>query len=224
MVIAQIATTSGRSDTLKAAISSLVNQVDLIRVICNGTEPVKQHHGAVYITPDGSATRSDGWKFYGLTEFKADDIILICDDDIYYPSIFTRVMIAALETGPGVYTVMGKIMQPRPVKSFYRGEFICFRTFEKNWLYERVEIPGTCGMAFYAGTCPGLDHTFFKSMNSDIWMGIYCRQNNIPCYVIPHSAEWLTNLMPALPPDTYNVFDTYKDNDSHMVELINKYF
>jgi len=54
-------------------------------------------------------------------------------------------------------------------------------------------------------------------------MGIYCKINAIPCYVIPHKGEWLTNLMPMLPAETPSVFDRFKNNDQHMTELVNKF-
>jgi hypothetical protein len=231
MIIAQIATIPTRIDTVLKAAFSLMYQVDLVRIIINGDWKGKQgdlvrkippHGNILCLMPEGHEIGSDGWKFYDLKGFKPDTLIIICDDDIMYPPDFVKTM--EEELGPGeVITVMGKNLKPRPIKSFYRDELECFKTFECNRWDEQVEIPGTCGMAFMKSTCPDLDHTFFKSMNSDIWMGIYCKMNKIPCFVIPHKADWLTNLMPELPPGTPSVFDRYKDNDGEMTALVNKY-
>jgi len=235
MVIAQIATIPSRQETVIKAAYSLTHQVDQVRLILNGDwhghegELIRRlppHGNIKCILPEGREQGSDGWKFYGLTELPLDTIVLICDDDIQYPKDFARVMYAHIYKHidiPAVYTVMGKIMKPRPVDSYYSSELKCFRTFEDNEFYEFVEIPGTCGMVFGRSDCPDLDHTFFKSMNSDVWMGVYCKQKGITPYVVPHPGDWLTNLMPLLPKDTPNVFDSLKDNDDHLKQLINTY-
>jgi hypothetical protein len=209
MIIAQIATIPERKRTFEIAYGSLSWQVDKIRFYPNSP--------------------TDGWKFKGLNETDLDDTILICDDDIKYPVNFAQAMKAALSiyegmTGkPCIVTCMGKNLKARPIESFYGDEVECFKTFEENSTHRLVEIPGTCAMAFKRSTCPDLDETFFPSINSDIWMGIYCKQRSIPCYVIPHRANWLTNLMPLLPADTPSVFDRFKDNDKHMTDAVNKY-
>jgi hypothetical protein len=200
MIIAQIATIPEREPILGMAVASLYGQVDMIHVETNSP--------------------MDGMKFKASGLRTSDDIVFICDDDIKYPPDFVKVMLSHLKPGI-VVTVMGKILKPRPIKSFYRDELECFKTFENNPAMVQVEIPGTCGMAFHRATCPDLDETYFKSINSDIWMGIYCKDRGIPCYVIPHRADWLTNLMPLLPVDTPSVFDRFKDNDGEMTQLVN---
>jgi hypothetical protein len=200
MIIAQMATIPTREKTMRIAAESLTKQVDDIWVY--------------------KLSPTDGWKFRMEGVKSHDDIIFICDDDIRYPPDYVATMLRHLKQGE-VITCMGKNLKPRPIKSFYRDELNCFKTFEDNLYMEQVEIPGTCAMAFHRSTCPDIDHTYFKSINSDIWMGIYCKDNNIPCFVVPHRGDWLTNLMPLLPADTPSVFDRFKDNDQHMTELIN---
>jgi hypothetical protein len=202
MKIAQFATIPQRANTLKIAARSMAGQVDLVRVFYD--------------------SKTDGNKFKNLTEFSNDEVIFICDDDIQYPADYVKTMMQYLKPGI-VITCMGKIMKPRPIASFYRDEALCYKTFETCEELTRVEIPGTCAMAFYRSTCPDLDSSFFQSLNSDIWMGIYCKVNTIPCYVIPHKADWLTNLMPMLPVETPSVFDRFKNNDKHMTDLVNQY-
>jgi hypothetical protein len=202
MIVAQIATIPGREKTLQIAIDSLFMQVDKVRIYPNSI--------------------SDGLKFSNLKEFKDNDIIFICDDDICYPADFVETMMQYLRYGV-VVTIMGKIMKSRPIQSYCRDELFCAKTFEENKELVQVEVPGTCGMAFYKSTCRDLDHTWFKSMNSDIWMAKYCKENKIPCYVIPHPADWVKNLMPLLPPDSPNVWDQFKDNDKPLTDLINSF-
>ena len=201
MIVAQIASIPEREITLRKAVKSLNKQVDLVRMFRDSP--------------------SDGFKFKLLGEIPLDDIIFICDDDIEYPVDYVATMMKYLRPGT-VITCMGKILKPRPISSFYRDELSCYKTFEDNDCMVQVEIPGTCAMAFHRSTCPDLDHTYFQSINSDIWMGIYCKEHNIPCYVIPHKGEWLTNLMPMLPDDTPSVFDRFKNNDQHMTQLVNE--
>lgn len=232
MVIAQIATRQGREASLRLAIESLMFQTDRINIIHNGphdnwADSVSYDRDINHIYPPGAdSSPSDGWKFYGLNNqhLKPTDMILICDDDIQYPPDFMVVMSRYLNRyGRPVMTVMGKIMQPGRIESFYRDELVCFKTFEDNEYLRNVEIPGTCGMAFYRETCPDLDHTHFETVNSDIWMGIYAKRTNLQCFVIPHRGDWLTNLMPVLPDGIPSVFDTYKNNDSEMTDKFNRY-
>jgi hypothetical protein len=166
----------------------------------------------------------DGWKFYKVNQHQ-DAYILICDDDIYYPDDFALRMVGKVDEydRKAVVTCMGKIMQPRPIESFYRNESMCFKTFETNGEDTPVEIPGTCAMAFHSSLIASLDHTFFKSMNSDIWMGVWCRQNNVPAIVIEHRGDWLKDLTP-LNSTGWSVFDAHKDNDSEMTAVVNRYF
>ena len=201
MIVAQIATQPKRAKTMQIARRSLREQVDVINVIENSP--------------------TDGWKFKGIKQYALNDIIFVCDDDIEYPPDFVRTMISYLKPGV-VVTVMGKILKPRPIQAYYQDELVCYRTFEANNKLSKVEIPGTCGMAFHRSTCPDLDETYFKSINSDVWMGIYCKDRGIPAYVIPKPENWLKNLMPMLPVDTPSVFETYQYNCQHMTDLINE--
>lgn len=232
MIVAQIATIPSRSKTVLTAAYSLMFQVDHVNLILNGpwrkrdiTElknRIPRHTNINVILPDGYEKGSDGWKFYGLKKYSPETYFVIADDDIEYPEDFVATM-KEMHKGNEVLTVMGKILKPRPIRSFYRDELKCFKTFEENEKIERVEIPGTCGMLLQRYCCDDLDHTFFKSVNSDVWMGVYCKQKNLPAFVVPHSANWLKNLMPELPQNTPSVFDTYKNADGHMTEVINRY-
>ena len=208
-VIAQIATLKSRSFTLAKAVESLVRQGVKVKVIQNG--------------PGTDRPMSDGWKFYNVNQHKG--YVLICDDDILYPSDFAEKMIEKVEEydRKAVITCMGKIMKPRPIKSFYHDELVCFKTFETLTEDREVKIPGTCAMAFHSSTCPDLDHTYFQSMNSDIWMGKYCKERGIKMIVTAHAGDWLTNLMPLNPPGTFSVFDEFKNNDEVMTYVVNSF-
>jgi hypothetical protein len=204
MNIAQIATIPGREFTVEIAERSLWPQVDVVNVIRNSP--------------------TDGLKFSGLTNYSLNDVVFICDDDIGYPPDYVKVMLSYLKPGI-VITCMGKVLHKTPIESYYHsGAKESYKALEDCHNGAMVDIPGTGVMAFHRATCPNLDETYFKSIGSDVWMGVYCKLNKIPCYVIPHRAEWLTNLMGLLPKESPSVFGRYKNNDSHMTELINKYF
>ena len=232
-LIAQMATIAGRNSSRVASIRSIIKQVDELHLIYNGGvffennehigrkfPPIIQHY------PSGAgACPSDGWKFYGV-ERHEDAYILICDDDILYPDDFAQTMISKVEQfdRTAVVTCMGKILKSRPIRSFYRDEAACFKTFETNEIDVRVEIPGTCAMAFHSDTVKGLSRDTFRSMNSDIWMGVWCKQNRVPAIVIEHSGDWLKDLTPLNAPGGWSVFDRYKNDDKHMTDLINEHF
>ena len=230
--IAQMATIAGRNSSRVASIRSLIGQVDELHLIYNGGvffennehmsrkfPPIIQHY------PKGAADiQSDGWKFFGVEKHE-DAYILICDDDILYPEDFAARMITKVEEygRKAVITCMGKILKPRPIRSFYLDEEACFRTFADNPSDALVEIPGTCAMAFHSSAVKGLTREFFQSMNSDIWMGVFCKQNNIHMIVMEKSGSWLKDFTAMNPSGVYNVFDAHKENDAEMTEVVNRY-
>jgi hypothetical protein len=147
---------------------------------------------------------------------------LVCDDDIIYPPDFVETMVNWHTAVGGFITVMGKVLKPRPLQSYYKGWAQNFRTFDKIDQLQRVDIPGCCGIMWHTKEVL-LSHYDMEIPNSDVVVGVHAMQRNIPCHVIPHAADWLTNLMPELPKDTLSIFGKYRKNDKIQTDYINRW-
>ena len=227
-----VATIPERRATLMIALASIAPQVDWINIMFNGWDHDDARDvcmelldsGVTNFTPhllDNSL--KDGAKF--LHADAALGYVVICDDDIEYPSDFVDKMISAVEQyeRKAVVTVMGKVMKPRPIASYYKDFAIAFRTFESLEQDTNCEIIGTCGTVYHHDTCPDLNHTFFTGVNSDIYMSKYCKKRNIPGVVVAHEGAWLRNLMPSLPEGSPTIFDAYCDNDKEITDVVNQF-
>jgi hypothetical protein len=68
-----------------------------------------------------------------------------------------------------------------------------------------------------------LDHLDMLIPNSDVCVGVYANLYKLPCRVIPHTADWLKDLMPELPKDTLSIYDKYRKSDRLQTDFINKW-
>lgn len=231
-VIAQMATINGRNSSRVASIKSLIHQVDELHLIYNGgvyyenNEHISRKFPLIiqHYPQRAGDVMLDGWKFYNI-ERHENAYILICDDDILYPGDFARYMVDKVEEydRKAVVTCMGKIMEPRPIMSYYNQEKECFRTFMDNPMDVPVEIPGTCAMAFHTDTVKGLTREWFASMNSDIWMGAWCKLNGVQMIVVEHRGDWLKDLTSLNPSGGWSVYGSHNDNDGEMTDVVNRY-
>lgn len=166
----------------------------------------------------------DGSRF--IDADKKPGYCLVCDDDIEYPPDFVERMVSQYRRMQlfGFLTVMGKVLKPRPLKSYYKGWAENYRTFDEVKELQRVDIPGCCGILWHTDVMPTSEPLNQKVMvipNSDVCVGVYAKFYGLYCYVIPHSATWLKNLMPELPKDTLSIYGKYKNNDKVQTDYIN---
>jgi hypothetical protein len=223
MVTIQIASIPEREKTLKQAIESL-NGWERMNVILNNYDrtPIwlKDMPGVFVYHHDNK--HEDGSKFLNA-QFNSDYVV-VCDDDIKYPYDFVSRMKHVLENrfrNQVILTVMGKRLKPRPIKSYYKDELVCYKTFDELQDHQEVEVPGTCGMIYHTRFCrPGIANMFVP--NADVCMAKYAKEHHLKCFVINKKPEWLVNLMPQVP-DSPSIFDKYKENDGVITEFVNKY-
>lgn len=183
-----VATLPEREATLKRMLLSMHNQVDAIRIMLNGWEYRQAHAFGLWCNLNGMGeavavmldnSLKDGAKFYEADYYPG--YVIICDDDIEYPPDFVEHMITKVEEykRTAVVTVMGKLMKPRPLESYYKDFSTAYRTFEPLDGDYLCEIIGTCGTVYHHSTCPDLNHKFFTGVNSDIYMSKYCKLHGI---------------------------------------------
>lgn len=232
MIIAQLASIPERHSILHRVVSSLINQVDEIRLAlyvsiahddlaASFNLPAWMNHPKIKLCFHDNHLQ-DGSKFLKAPT-EPGHYVLVCDDDIAYPENFASHMVMLLKDpfkNKVILSCMGKVLRPRPIRSYFKDELICLKTFETQKALYAVEIPGTCAMAYCT------DHVVItteamKSPNSDICVGAWARANNVRSYVIPHDGKWLIDLTSLLPEGSPNMFDRYNGDDSVLTEFIN---
>jgi len=199
-----VATIPGREKTLEIMKRSIIDQLDMLIV--------------VYKSP------SDGMKFFGAD--KLTGYVFILDDDIEYPPDYCDEMISAIEkyNHHAVICCSGKVMKRRPIDDFYQDVHIAYETFKEVKEDAPAEIPLTCAVAYHSDICVGLNESYFKAANmADIFLAIYCKHRQIPIMVKKRPANWLKNLMPELPENSYTIFDSFKCGTPVQTDLINRY-
>ena len=210
-----------RQATLKIMLASLLPQVDRAHVNVNGygpgTLPDFLEHKKIWVTHHDNSIE-DRAKFYNAE--RNDGLTLIVDDDIEYPPDFVEYMTRKHELHGGIVTIMGKILKPRPIKSYFKDEIIHYKTFEAVTEDVIVEIPGMCGALY------GLEVQFHvedaKIHNSDIAVGVYARKRGLVCTVVAHPANYVKNLMPMVS-DSPSMFGKYCKDDGALTEYVNEH-
>lgn len=228
---ALIATLPEREATLHKALLSIRPQVDRIVVMMNGWGYEQANHFGLWCCMNLGEhmvfmldnSLKDGAKFYYANA--NEGYVVVIDDDIEYPPDFVERMIERVEfyQRKAVVSVMGKVLKPRPIESYYKDIERSYRTFEAVDKDADVEVIGTCGTVYHHSTCPDLNHTFFPGANSDIYASRYLKERGIRGLVVAHSGDWLTNLMPELPEETYSIFGAYSENDKELTDVINQF-
>lgn len=232
-----MATLPDRLGTFKKSLDSLIQQVDTVQIVCNmiSVRIVKQALNSLYpwmnedqfsdiyagrqinFVPHDNSLK-DGSRFINANE--KPGWCLVCDDDIEYPPDFVETMID--NYNGGFLSVMGKILKPRPLQSYYKGWAKNYKTFEEVKELVQVDIPGCCGILWHTDYA-NLNEKVMQVPNSDVCVGVYAKMNQLPCHVVPHAAGWLKNLMPELPKGTLDIYNTYKNNDKLQTEYINRW-
>lgn len=225
-ITAQLATIPEREATCKQVVESLLPQVDKIRIALNnygyegtvGLVPEWVVHEKIeYIYTDNSLM--DGYKF-----LKADEnngYVLICDDDILYPPDFSSTMVKHMDSFlyPVVLSIMGKNLVPRPMESYALGKHEFFRAFEMHSTFKKCELIGMCGAIYHTDYCK-VNETHMKVTDSDVCMSVYCHQNGIQRYVVPHAGDWCRDLMEGAP-DYIPTMWTHNKVEKRDVEITN---
>jgi len=239
MIIAQLASIPERHSILHRVISSLIEQVDEIRLALHVpmeqlharddeadrfpySVPAWMNHRKIKITFHDNSLQ-DGSKFINAPT-EPGHYVLVCDDDIAYPPNYAEHMVGLLKNpfkDRVILSCMGKVLRPRPINSYFKDELLCAKTFETQKAIYAIEIPGTCAMVYCT------DHVVItkadmKSPNSDICVGAYMKRTGTRGYVIPHHADWLIDLTSLLPEGSPNMFDRYKEDDSALTKFINE--
>jgi hypothetical protein len=221
LVRAYTATIPQRVSTLKMSIESILPQVDYIQVVLNNFKNVPsflRHEKITTILGDNSL--EDGSRF---TNIATSGYVLVFDDDIQYPSDYVSTMIEHCKRLNAIVTPMGKILKARPLESYYKGWLHNYRTFDEVIGFHKVDIPGACGVMWTADQVKVTQGIITKQVHhSDICLGKFAKENHVNCFVVPHSGDWLKNLMPLIPKSP-SIYRKYKNNDKILTDFVNQH-
>ena len=122
---------------------------------------------------------------------------------------------------PSVVSYHGRVLKEN-ASCYYYQIAENYRCLDDVKHVEKVEFAGTGVMAFDPESV-NIDFSFFEKENmADIWMGIFCRDNNIPLHVLPHSKGWITHNEIDFN-DT--IYTKYKTQTEHTNEVLrNRYW
>lgn len=220
-VRAYTATIPQREKTLQISIASMLPQVDSIQVVLNNFKHVPaflKHEKITCVFGDNSL--EDGSRFKNIA---TEGYVIVFDDDIEYPSDYVETMIIHCNRMNGIVAPMGKILKPRPIEHYYKDIKETYKTFQEVAGYHRVDVPGACGILWNADKVKITEDIITKEVHhSDICVGVFAKQNNIPCFVVPHAADWLKNLLPMVPKSP-TIFGKYRNNDNILTDFVNKH-
>lgn len=199
---AGMATVKGNETALRAAIASILPQVDHLHLYLNGfdTAPLFVANNpriSYHIDPEGTAY-GDAGKFWGLEKLDKA-IYFTCDDDIIYPSDYVERLVSelAMSAGKGIATAHATIMMS-PNTGYYKpGSRIVLHFRQALLRRRRVHIGGTGTCAFHSDTVRMTLNDFGVPNMADMWLAQYANANNIPIYAVPRAANWMKPLQVA---------------------------
>lgn len=194
MITAQIASVPNRKESLKLTIESLHDQADIIYVALNDYKEIPPW---MYNYPNVIATLTDNImgdanKFIDVENRRG--YVFTCDDDLIYPTGYTRRLMAAVDTHKSIISLLGKVYAQRPIKSFKRSYTELYRCLDEVKGEHRVDVGGTGAMAFHTDHIKVSMKDFYTRNMADIWMARIAHQQNIPIIVIPHPKGYLKHV------------------------------
>lgn len=210
-----------RMESLLKTVESIYNQCDELNIFLNdfyGEIPQRFLDDKINIYFSDNRF-GDALKFARLKD--SDGYYLTIDDDLIYPENYVDYMVARCKeySNQRVVTLHGKKFQSFPIQSYYKSHseyYHCLQPMRKNVL---VQFGGTGVMCFHTSLMKIPFH-FFKLPNmADIWVGKYCKENNIEMICITHPKDFL-----KYQEQKTTIYDTFSKNDKKQTFIVNYTF
>lgn len=225
-IIVGVCSIPEREISLYKMLLTISPQVDTVYVTLNGYTKVPEYSeefSNVVFELD-SNERGDANKFKHIKECRG--YFFSCDDDIIYPPDYIYATIRKIQSNPNtIYTYHGRnvkrysnLSDYKPITDFYKD------TEQVHYLLEvkedvRGDIPGT-GVCGFDTRYIDINMDIFKQPNmSDIYLGIYAKENNIPIIIINHKRGWLTTTGMLFQEES--IYNSNKDNNERQCTLVN---
>lgn len=210
-----------RIESLIKTVDSIYDQCDELNIFLNdfyGEIPPRFLENKINLYFSDNRF-GDALKFARLKD--SDGYYLTIDDDIIYPENYVDYMVSRCKeySNERVITLHGKNFNSFPIQSYYKSHseyYHCLQPMRKNVL---VQFGGTGVMCFHTNLMK-IPFQFFKLPNmADIWVGKYCKENNIEMICITHSKDFL-----KYQEQKTTIYDTFSKNDKKQTLIVNYMF
>ncbi len=174
-VIVGMATMPARENNVNAALESLRNQVDEIRLYDNGKE---------------SIDLTDNGKFRFLSDYDEPVYYFSCDDDLVYPRDYVAKSIVAIEKYNCIITYHGRYLLGKN-RNYYRGHRVyrCLGSVKEDY---EIDVAGTGVTAFRTDYFNPVElyKSEYKKM-SDVVFSLEAAKHGKKIMLINHSVNWI---------------------------------
>lgn len=195
-IYAGLATLPNRWDTLQLVLQHILPNVNRLFVYIDGPDPLPDflhYHEKVMAVHAGPTSLGDTGKFLGLFATPEPAYWIIIDDDLYYPRTYVHDMIGWVDRykRQAVVSIGGCVVQS-PCTHYYgdaRKARYHFRDVVKQPMPVNITNTGIC--AFHSGVVRPSLSDFPVPCMTDIWLGKWCNEHDVPQVVIPHAHDYL---------------------------------
>ncbi len=197
-ITASLATIPSRVHALHEMIQSIINQVDVLQIFCNGFKaPIRELEHfkkirLVYSQDTVFGDRGDAGKFYNVQNISGWHFI--CDDDIHYPENYVQSMISKSEEHKRKFVIgcHGGDFSKFPVVDSYKDR--------KNMShYKKTEVKNdylvhflaTNSVCFHDDTIQVNQEDFPIANMGDIWFGLASQKSGVGMICREKKSNWI---------------------------------
>lgn len=221
MITVNIASIPTREQHLEEIIKSQIQYVDRFEVYLNNYNYIPRYLNNSKInvyTSQQYGDLGDCGKFFNIE--RINGYVICLDDDLHYPNDYIEKMIEKIDLHKrtSLICVHGNLLPSNNINSYYKEKHGLH--FSKELSGDTlVDIPGTGTLGLHADFIK-IPFNIFKSNNmTDLWLGLYALQQNIPIWCISRRYHWLQQV-------TFNNLDKsirqrYCKNDHLQTEIAN---
>jgi hypothetical protein len=184
----------GREDILARAMESIRPQVDVLALYWGGdgdTIPSDVYGFVDWAYPDSRDCYGSAGKMHWLSDDFAP-WYLTFDDDLVYPRDFVERMTDALQAAHGraIVSTHGRVL--------HEPHYMTARTVHRTLHATAggpVNLCGSCAMMIDTRVvrpsivlAPGLE---------EVALAVWAQEHRVPMQVVPHTADWITSILPS---------------------------
>lgn len=223
-IYAGLATLPERWEHLPRVLEHIIPNVDRLFVYVDSMRPDWHddwpvRSSKITFMPSGQGLGDTG-KFLGLFEHRRSAYWVIIDDDLFYPPEYVNRVVGWTDRWDRrALVAVGGAVVKSPCTKFY-GDCRTMRAHYSQGQQAPVpiNIPNTGICGFHSDTVhPTLDDFPVRNM-TDIWLGKWCNEREIPQVVFPHPPAWFKHAPIDL---DETIWAKHKNDCTPQTEVIN---
>ena len=220
MIIFSLNILQSRANNLEIILPNILKQCDFIYVNLIGFKKIPEILFNEKIKINSFFRGGSELRFFNYNDCDEDTYYFTIDDDIIYPEDYSEVLINNMKIydNNAICCVHGCNVNLSQRKNYYKKNRTVFHFKDELKENKNVIIPGVGTSCFYIKNFK-LKLTDFKTSNmSDVYVGCFAHQQNIPIITIKRKLNWLI-------PIKSNDKTIWGNNQYDKIdELINKIF